>query len=154
MIGDVLRNDGVGIGVSDEAEGHRARDVEGARPGLDDAIDAYRFFMQLAARRGLALTVYEGGTHFNYSGERDGPDDVQKFLVAMTRDPRMYELYSRNYREFREAGGSTFNVWGWVARDDAWANSDSVTELEHPKYRAIRDFARALRDGTAATRPE
>ena len=57
-------------------------------------------------------------------------------------------------RAFRDAGGSTFNVWGWVARDDAWANSDSVIELEHPKYRAIRDFARALRDGTAATRPE
>jgi hypothetical protein len=134
-------------GLIDACEGE-------AVDSLDDAIDAYRFFMQLAARRGLALEVYEGGTHFNYSGEREGAaDDVRQFFVAMARDPRMYELYTRNYRAFREAGGSTFNVWGWVARDDAWANSDSATELDHPKYRATRDFARALREGSAAASP-
>ena len=121
---------------------------------LDDAIDGYRHFMQLAARRGLALEVYEGGTHFNYTGERDGQaDDVRQFLVAMTRDARMYDLYSRNYRAFREAGGSTFNVWGWVAPDDAWANSDSAVALDHPKYRALRDFARSLGQGSAGAPP-
>jgi hypothetical protein len=110
---------------------------------LDFAVDAYDFFMQLAARRGLGLEVYEGGTHFDYSGGRDGkPDDVEQFLVRMTRDPRMYELYTRNYRAFRSAGGSTFNVWGWVAPADPWANVDSPLELDHPKYRAITDFSR------------
>jgi hypothetical protein len=117
-----------------------------ARDSLDHTIENYDYFMQLAARRGLGLEVYEGGTHFEYSGERDGkPDDVAALLVAMTRDPRMYELYTRNLRAFREVGGSTFNVWGWIARDDAWANADSPVELEHPKYRAIRDYALAQR---------
>jgi hypothetical protein len=54
----------------------------------------------------------------------------------------MYELYSRNFRGFRAAGGSTFNVWGWVAPNDAWANADSPVQLDHPKYRAIADFSR------------
>ncbi|HWO15067.1 MAG TPA: hypothetical protein VNN80_36440 [Polyangiaceae bacterium] len=114
---------------------------------LDHAIDTYRYFMQLAARRGLALEVYEGGTHFDLGGERGGQaDPAQQLLLSMTRDERMYRLYSRNYDSFRQAGGSSFNVWGWVARDDLWANADSPIELEHPKYRAIRDFARRLRE--------
>jgi hypothetical protein len=113
---------------------------------LDYAIDAYEFFGQLAARRGLGLEVYEGGTHFDYSGERASkPDDVAQFLVKMTRDPRMYDLYTRNYRAFRQAGGSTFNVWGWVAPEDPWANADSPLQLDHPKYRATRDFSGSLR---------
>lgn len=154
-IGELGRDAALGRAFEQLEHGGLIDACEGeAVDSLDDAIDAYQFFMQLAARRGLALEVYEGGTHFNYSGERDGQDDVRQFLVAMTRDPRMSALYTRNYRAFREVGGSTFNVWGWVARDDAWANSDSVTELDHPKYRAIREFARALRDGTPATRPE
>jgi hypothetical protein len=116
-----------------------------ASDNLDRSIENYEFFMQLAARRGLGLEVYEGGTHFEYSGEREGkPDEVKALLVAMTRDPRMYELYSKNFRAFRAAGGSTFNVWGWVAPNDAWANADSPVALDHPKYRAIADFSRGL----------
>jgi hypothetical protein len=119
---------------------------EQAKDDLDQTIDNYRFFAQLAARRGLALEVYEGGTHFEYSGMREGkPDEVKQLLVDMTRDPRMYDLYTRNYRGFREAGGSTFNVWGWIAREDAWANADSPVQLDHPKYRAIRDFSSSSR---------
>ena len=121
---------------------------------LDRTIELYRHFMQLAARRGLQLEVYEGGTHFDYSGEREGGrDDVHQFLVAMTRDERMHELYLRNFGAFREAGGSVFNVWGWIAPDDPWANSDTLEDLSHPKYRAISEFARRLREGAARPRP-
>jgi hypothetical protein len=132
--------------------GGSIEDCEGdASDDLDHAIENYDYFMQLAARRGLGLEVYEGGTHFEYSGERAGkPDEVKQLLVAMTRDARMYDLYTRNYHAFREAGGSTFNVWGWVAKADAWANADSPVDLDHPKYRAIRDYARA---GSAKASP-
>ena len=112
---------------------------------LDYTIETYQYFMQLAARRGLGLEVYEGGTHFEYPGDREGDrPEVKQFLVDMAEDPRMYDLYLRNYQGFRQAGGSTFNVWGWVAQNDAWANARSATELDHPKYRAIVDFSRSL----------
>lgn len=55
----------------------------------------------------------------------------------------MYDIYRRNFASFKAAGGSICNVWGWVAEDDAGANSESVLELDHPKYRAIVDFARS-----------
>jgi hypothetical protein len=110
---------------------------------LDFAIETYGYFMQLAARRGLGLEVYEGGTHFDYSG---GDPKLVKFFVDVSRDPRMADLYQRNYAGFRQAGGSVFNVWGWIAPDDAWANAESPTDRDHPKYRAISDFARRLRE--------
>ncbi|HWO08303.1 MAG TPA: hypothetical protein VNN80_02455, partial [Polyangiaceae bacterium] len=103
---------------------------------LDRAIDNYRFFGDLATARGLGLYVYESGTHFNF----DGDDSVGEFLVEMTRDERMYDLYTRNFDGFKGAGGSVLNVWGWVAPDDMWANADSVLDRSHPKYRAMRDY--------------
>ena len=112
--------------------------IEDCRDSLDDTIQTYAYFQNLAAPRGLDLYVYESGTHFAY----DTDDSVRQFLVDMTRDERMYDLYTRNFDGFRSAGGSQFNVWGWVAPNDAWANSDSVLQNDHPKYRAIVDFVR------------
>jgi hypothetical protein len=111
---------------------------------LDYTIDSYRYFMQLAARRGLGLEVYEGGTHFEYGGD---DAEVRQFLVDLTRDARMHDAYVRNFDSFRRAGGRTFNVWGWVAPNDPWANAQSIVDREHPKYRAMVDF---LGTGTAA----
>jgi len=113
-------------------------DCEGeASDNLDSTIDSYRYFMQLAARRGLSLEVYEGGTHFEYGGDNV---EVRQFLVDLTRDPRMHDAYLRNFDSFRRAGGRTFNVWGWVAPNDPWANAQSILDRDHPKYRAIVDF--------------
>jgi len=108
------------------------------RDDLDYTIDGYSYFGDLARSYDLSLYIYESGTHFNY----DGGDTAGEFLVEMTRDERMYDLYTKNFESFKDAGGSVMNVWGWVAPDDMWANADSLVNLDHPKYRAIRDFAR------------
>jgi len=103
---------------------------------LDDTVARYSYFRSLAEPRGLDLYVYESGTHFAY----DSRDATRQFFVDMTRDERMHELYTKNFSGFKAAGGSVLNVWGWVARNDAWANSESILDTAHPKYRAIRDF--------------
>jgi hypothetical protein len=107
---------------------------------LDYTIEGYGYFSQLAQQRGLGLQVYESGTHFNYEGSNQAVHDL---FVAMTRDPRMYDLYLRNFESFAAAGGEVMNVWGWVGPDDMWANADSALDRAHPKYRAITDFASA-----------
>jgi hypothetical protein len=104
---------------------------------LDRTVDGFRYFGQLAASHDLELYVYESGTHFNF----EGGDRVREFLVEMTHDPRMYDLYTKNFEGFKAAGGGIMNVWGWIAPDDMWANADSLLDRNHPKYRAIRDFA-------------
>jgi hypothetical protein len=110
------------------------------RDSLDFAIETYDFFMQLAARNGLGLEVYEGGTHFEYEGK----PAVKELLVLMTKDPRMYAAYRKNIKAVRDTGGSVFNAWGWIAPHDSWANVDSLTDLGHPKYRALVDASREL----------
>lgn len=111
--------------------------IDGCDDSLDGTIAAYSYFQELAAARGLDLYVYESGTHFAYYDD----EAVRQFLVEITRDERMYDAYQRNFAGFRAAGGSMFNVWGWVAPNDAWANSETLFDREHPKYRAIADFA-------------
>jgi hypothetical protein len=105
---------------------------------LDHTIDSYRYFEKLAEQRGLGLYVYESGTHFNYEADDQSVSDL---LLAMTRDERMHDLYLRNFEAFASAGGEIMNVWGWVGPDDMWANADSALDRQHPKYRAIVDFA-------------
>lgn len=106
---------------------------------LDSTIEAYSYFESLAKARGLDLYVYESGTHFAYNGD----ETVRQLLVDVTQDERMYDAYQRNFAGFRAAGGDILNVWGWVAPNDAWANSDSLVDRAHPKYRAISDFAQS-----------
>jgi hypothetical protein len=110
--------------------------ISGCSDSLQRTIDTYGFFEGLAEERGLEVYVYESGTHFEYSGD----ENVRQFFVDLTQDERMYEAYSKNFDGFAAAGGTTFNVWGWVAQDDAWANSESIMDRSHPKYRAISDF--------------
>jgi hypothetical protein len=111
--------------------------IAGCEGSLDDTIAAYEHFKRLADARGLDLYVYESGTHFAYYED----ETVRQFLVDMTAEPRMYAAYQRNFSSFRDTGGSVFNVWGWVAPNDAWSNASSLVDLDHPKYRAIADFA-------------
>jgi hypothetical protein len=112
----------------------------GAKNSLVDAIALYSVFGRMAESRGLELYVYESGTHFNYDGKDPA---VERLFVAATKDPRMGQLYTRNLQAFKQAGGTIINAWGWVDPNDMWANSDSIIDHSHPKYRALRDFAKS-----------
>ena len=112
---------------------------EGTRSSLDDVIELYSTFGRMAESRGLELYVYESGTHFNYDGKDRA---IQQLFVDATRDPRMGQLYTRNLRAFKQAGGTIINAWGWVDANDMWANSDSLSDRVHPKYRALSDFGK------------
>lgn len=113
---------------------------EGAGNSLEDAIELYSVFGRMAESRALQLYVYESGTHFNYDGKDPA---VEQLFVAATRDPRMGDLYTRNLSAFKQAGGTIINAWGWVGPGDMWANSDSVSDRVHPKYKALTDFAKS-----------
>jgi hypothetical protein len=112
---------------------------DGVKTSLVDAIDLYSTFGRMAESRGLELYVYESGTHFNYDGKDAA---IEQLFIAATKDPRMGQLYTRNLKAFKEAGGTIINAWGWVDANDMWANSDNVNDRSHPKYRALSDFAK------------
>jgi hypothetical protein len=110
--------------------------LDDCEDNLDHTIEGYRFYAQLAVRRGLGLNVYEGGTHFEF----DGRADVKKLLVDMTRDVRMKEAYLKNFEGLRAAGGSVFNIWGWIAPNDTWANAENLLDRNHTKYKAVLEY--------------
>lgn len=110
--------------------------TEDGESTLDATIDTYGFFAELARARGLELYAYESGSHFSY----DSDGALRSLFVDMSHDPRMRELYLRNFSAFNDAGGTLMNVWGWVAPDDMWANADSLSDRAHPKYEAILEF--------------
>ena len=118
---------------------------------LDATLQTYDFFARLARARNLGLVAYESGTHFSYDGDNAA---VQQFLVDLTRDARMYDAYRRNIQGFWQAGGSTFNVWGWITPNDAWANADSPLDFSHPKYRAELDAVSAANAVPLPWRPK
>src|SRR5690606_26533738 len=113
---------------------------EGLKTSLDDAIALYALFGRMASARALERYAYESGTHFNYDVNDSA---VEQLFVAATKDPRMTELYLKTLRAFKQAGGTIINAWGWVDANDMWANSDSVVDRSHPKYRALTEFARS-----------
>lgn len=119
--------------------------VPGCERHLDRTLELYQAHAEFAQARGLDLTVYEGGTHFDDSGENAA---VRAFLVEMSTDPRMRDAYLRNFEGLRSAGGDTFNIWGWIEPDDAWANASALGETSHPKYRAAAEFAERWGDTT------
>jgi hypothetical protein len=53
----------------------------------------------------------------------------------------MYDLYTSNYAGYKAAGGTIFNVWGWIIPNNWWGVSDTLFDTSHPKYRATVDFA-------------
>ena len=122
-------------GVPGIRAGDHAATVDDAG-SLDNAIELFQLFREMADQRGLGLYAYEGGTHFDA-----GPDKtLHRFLVDLTRDPRMTAAYVRLFEAFARVGGSVFNVWGGVGRDSAWANASGLSDLDHPKYRGVLGF--------------
>ncbi|HVZ87764.1 MAG TPA: hypothetical protein VHG72_12395 [Polyangia bacterium] len=103
---------------------------------VDNAVAAFAKWREIADQRGLALYAYEGGTHFDV-----GPDpELGRFVLAISNDPRMKDLYLRLFDGFAAAGGTVFNVWGGIARASSWANATSLNDRAHPKYRAVLEF--------------
>ena len=112
----------------------------GDRPGQSavTTIELFKRWKPIARERGLALYVYEGGTHFGR-----GEGELRRFLASVASDERMFVLYRHVLDEYRKAGGTVWNAWGWLSENDAWSNGESLADHANPKYRALLDFAKA-----------
>ncbi len=127
--------EGEGGGLLGE-EGKPLRKDQGSSAAA--AIAGFARWKSLAAERGLALYVYEGGTHF---GSEDR--QLRPFLASVSADARMYSLYRRVLEAYRKADGTVWNAWGALGPGDAWSNGESLADRGNAKYRALVDFARA-----------
>lgn len=136
--GWLKRGQAVALDYAFDQLNHGGR-IDDCEDNLDHTVEEYQFLQKLARERGLGLVVYEGGTHFEYTPQAEH-DSVHELLVAMTRDPRMASAYQRNWAGFERAGGKVFNMWGWIAKNDTWANAETLADRRHTKYRAALEF--------------
>ncbi|WP_162497335.1 hypothetical protein [Roseovarius dicentrarchi] len=98
------------------------------------------YHAEVAARHGLDLIMYEGGTHVTGLGAQLDDDALTDFFTHLNYTPEMGALYAQMLEAWAALGAGPFNLfndtsapgkWGsWGAR--RWPGDDN------PRWRAIR----------------
>ncbi|MFP4006593.1 MAG: cellulose-binding protein [Spirulinaceae cyanobacterium] len=117
--------------------------VEGVEGGsrefqhsLATAKESFKYFQDVAKAKNLDVVWYEGGTHFDSSGN----DRIDRFLKDIAQHEKMYDLYMKLFDSWKQAGGQLIVMWGGIAADSAWSFKHSLDDTDHPKWRAMMDF--------------
>ncbi|MEC4805248.1 MAG: hypothetical protein SAJ12_14420 [Jaaginema sp. PMC 1079.18] len=98
--------------------------------------ESFEYYQNVAKNKNLDVVWYEGGTHFNSSGN----DRVDRFLTEVAQHEKMYDLYLKLFKTWQDSGGQLINMWGGVGTNSPWAFKDSLQDTDHPKWRAMMDF--------------
>ncbi len=97
---------------------------------LQSEIDTtFPYHAAVAARWGLDLIMYEGGTHVVGIGAETGDDTLTEFFAHLNYAPQMGPLYRELLTGWYRAGGDLFNAYTDVARP---ARHGSWGALRHP----------------------
>lgn len=95
----------------------------------------------IAHERGLALVGYEGGQHVVGLRETLQDRTVTDLFSAANRDPRMGDAYRRHLEDWRESGGTLYNLWLSVGPYSIWGNWGLLEFRDQgvsPKFDAVR----------------
>ncbi len=136
------------IGLPDDAgiaEAARALREGSLRQLLDEL---YPHHARAAARYGLDLVMYEGGTHVVGSGaQRDDPA-FEAFFRRLNYSDEMALLYDELLTGWRAAGGTLFNAFVDVARPTkygAWGAQRWLGD-ENPRWQVLAEYNAAGAD--------
>lgn len=114
--------------------------IEGGSDNLKDSIAAgkenFQYFQNVAQEKNLDVVWYEGGTHFESSGN----DRVDRFLKDIAQHEKMYDLYMKLFDTWKKSGGQLIMMWGGIGADSRWSFKHSLDDTDHPKWRAMMDF--------------
>jgi hypothetical protein len=115
--------------------------AEALRQGsLGDLLrDTLPYHAQVAARHGLSLIMYEGGTHVVGHGPTVENDAITRFFTAFNYSPQMGALYDELLSGWRAAGGTLFNAFVDVAKPSKWGSWGALRHLDDatPRWQAL-----------------
>lgn len=100
---------------------------------------------KIADKYGVKLAAYEGGQHLMVLAG-DGQPDRKKLInlfIKANRDPRMYNMYMRHLKDWKEIGGTLFVAFESVAKygnSGSWGNKEYHEQNPAPKAQAFIDF--------------
>ncbi len=91
--------------------------------------DTLPYHAQVAARHGLRLVMYEGGTHVVGQGAVVENDALTDFFVGFNYSPQMGALYDALMTGWTAAGGTLFNAFVDVAAPSKWGSWGALRYL-------------------------
>ena len=115
--------------------------AEALRQGsLGDLLrDTLPYHAGVAARNGLRLVMYEGGTHVVGQGAAVENDALTEFFVGFNYSPQMGALYDELLEGWTAAGGTLFNAFVDVAPPSKWGSWGALRHLDDttPRWAAL-----------------
>jgi hypothetical protein len=115
--------------------------AEALRQGsLGDLLrDTLPYHAGVAARNGLRLVMYEGGTHVVGQGAAVENDALTEFFVGFNYSPQMGALYDELLEGWTAAGGTLFNAFVDVAAPSKWGSWGALRHLDDttPRWAAL-----------------
>jgi hypothetical protein len=112
-------------------------------------LNLFPYHAARAERRGLFLTMYEGGTHLLAQGEALEDEAITDFFNDFNYSPEMGAIYQNLLTEWEAAGGTMFNAFVDVAAPSKWGSWGALRHLDdaNPRWAALMDWnARANPD--------
>lgn len=111
---------------------------------LDLGSRVWPYHAAVAARAGLDLIMYEGGTHVVGIGAQVDDDRMTAFFHHLNYTPQMGALYNALFAEWRAAGGGMFNAYADVYVPTKWGSWGALRHLDddNPRWDALVKAAR------------
>ena len=118
--------------------------AEGLREGSLGALgrEIWPYHAGVAARHGLDLVMYEGGTHVVGHGPRTEDAALTDFYTAFNYGPRMAALYDTLLADWRAAGGTLFNAFVDVGIPSRWGSWGALRHLDdaNPRWDVLMAY--------------
>ncbi len=96
----------------------------------------------VAARAGLGLIMYEGGSHVVGIGAQVDDERLTAFFHHFNYSPEMGSLYRALLSGWQSVGGGLFNAYADVYVPTKWGSWGALRHLDddNPRWRALVDF--------------
>ncbi|MCP5074940.1 MAG: calcium-binding protein [Rhodobacteraceae bacterium] len=104
--------------------------------------DTYPYQAEVAARNGLELVMYEGGTHVVGAGENTDNETLTKFFTHFSYTPEMAAIYQKLLTGWRDADGTLFNAFVDVAAPGKFGSWGGLRHLDdsNPRWDVLAEF--------------
>ncbi|MEG3908764.1 cellulose-binding protein [Microcoleus sp. w2-18bC1] len=117
--------------------------LPGFKDSLPDVENDFKYFLDVAQKKGLKLFVYEGGQHIVGIEGVENNEKLTQFFMELNRRPEMYDIYTQLLNSWKQAGGSLFMHFVDVSSFSKWGSWGALEYVEQkgsPKYDALMDF--------------
>ncbi|MEQ6248525.1 hypothetical protein ABMC89_06515 [Sulfitobacter sp. HNIBRBA3233] len=107
---------------------------------VDDLVSrVWPYHAAVAAREGLELIMYEGGTHVVGIGPQVDDARLTEFFHHFNYSPEMGALYAALLTGWREVGGRLFNAYADVYAPTKWGSWGTLRHLDdaNPRWDAL-----------------